>query len=52
MDYKAARRIDPSFVGEIPFNIRPLQEEVCKELERDASLLKVQPELDKYAEGE
>ena len=50
--YEAARRIDPSLLEETPFTIRPLQEEVRKELERDASLLKARQKLDKYAEGD
>ena len=52
VDYEAARRIDPSLLEETPFNIRPLQEEVRKELERDASLLKARQKLDKYADGD
>ena len=52
MDYEAARRIDPSLLEEVPFNIRPLQEEVRKELERDANLLKARQKLDKYADGD
>ena len=51
VDYEAARRVDPSLLEEVPFNIRPLQEEVRKELERDASLLKARAKLDKYADG-
>ena len=51
VDYQAARRVDPSLLKEVPFNIRPLQEEVRKELEWNVSLLRARPKLDKYADG-
>ena len=51
VDYESAKRIDPSLLEEAHFRIRPLEEEVRKEVERDANLLKARSKLGKYAEG-
>ena len=49
MDPEAARRVDPELIESGHFRIREMEEEIRKELERDAGLLKARAKLDKHS---
>jgi len=49
VDPEAARRVDPELVESGHFRIRAMEEEIRKELERDAGLLKARAKLDKHS---
>ena len=48
VNYEEARRIDPSMLDESLFRIRDLEDEVRKETEREAGLLKAKIKLEKH----
>ena len=51
VDFEAAKRIDSDLVETGTFRIREMEEEMRKELERDANLLKARNKLDKHSTG-
>jgi hypothetical protein len=48
VDYEQAKRIDPSYVDTQGMSFRDLDDEVRKEIERDANLLKARAKLEKH----